>query len=376
MKGIKREVWVLGFVSLFNDISTHMVFPLLPLFLTSTLGAGAAALGLIEGIAEFMSKVLKTFSGHASDRTGKLRIYLFSGYLLSVFSRPFYAVASSWVHVLAVRSFDRVGKGIRDPPRDALISHYTSRKYRGRAFGLHRALDTAGAVIGPLLAFAVLGIGLSYRQVFLIALIPGAAAVSFLFLVREKKLKKKKKSLTASLKGLSPSMKWFLTASAVFGAGYTSVAFLVLFLSTELSIQNTLLLYILLNLVYSLSSLPIGFLADRFGLKKTLVAGFALYSAIMAGFAFSPFLAPVFFVLFGVFRSLYDGVSRAYASVLSSAGERGLALGAYETVTGVSGMAASIIFGALWQVFCPAVAFTFSAALAITAAFLLHLRKL
>ncbi len=376
MKGIKREIWILGLVSMFNDIAAHMVFPLLPLFLTSTLGAGAAALGFVEGFAKVVSKVLKTFSGHLSDRTGKRRLYLFSGYLLSAFSRPFYALAGNWVHVLAVRSLDRVGKGIRDPPRDALISHYTHKRYRGRAFGLHRALDTAGAVIGPLLAFAVLSAGFSYRQIFLMSLVPGAAAVSLLLLVREKKFKRERKGLASALSGLSPGMKWFLAASAVFGAGYASVAFLVLFVSMSVSVQDTLLLYLVLNAVYSMSSLPVGVLADRFGLKETLVTGFLFYSAVMIGFAVSPALAPVLFVVFGIFRALYDGVSRAYASVLSSSSERGLALGAYETVVGVSGMAASIIFGVLWQAFAPSAAFTFSAILSVTAAFLLAVRKL
>jgi len=374
--GISKNVFVLGLVSFFNDVASEMVYPVVPIFLTSVLKAPVSAVGLIEGIAESTASLLNTFSGWFSDKIKKRKIFITSGYSLSTFSKLIIGFSKTWPLVLIGRFIDRFGKGIRTSARDALIAENSDEINRGKAFGFHRALDTLGAVIGPLAAiFLIQLFGDNLRPIFYIAFIPGLIAVFLLiFLVKEKSAKIEKKSLPKfTLKNLNPSFKIFLICSIIFALGNSSDTFLIL-RAKNLGLTTTLaiLAYALFNLFYAIFSTPAGILSDKVGPKKLLIIGFFLFSIIyfLFGINQSKFFIWLLFILYGFYMALTDGVSKAYVSLIGDQEKMATSLGIYQTATGICTFFASLIAGILWTNLGASAPFIFGSLMALIAAIL------
>jgi MFS family permease len=376
-----RNIIVLGLTSLLTDISSEMVYPLLPMFLAS-LGGGPAVLGLIEGIAESTASLLKVFSGHVSDRLGRRRPLAIAGYSGSAAGKIILAAATGWNLVLLGRIADRIGKGIRTAPRDALISDSAEEGKRGRAFGLHRAMDTAGAATGVIIAIILLGLpGIDVRTVILWSLVPACGGVLLLFLVRETRRENASRPglppLQLSL--LSPPLRRFLLITFLFTLGNSSNTFLLLRASrAHLLLRDVLLLYLAYNITYAFFSYPAGRLSDRFGRKSILVAGYGTYALAYLGFAFLPELADWrtflgLFCLYGVFSGLTEGVEKALVSDLAGQSLRATAIGLHATIVGIGLLPASLIAGGLWDAFGPVAPFAFGSAMAALSALMLAL---
>jgi MFS family permease len=404
-------VVALAAVSFFTDLSSEMIYPLLPLFLTATLGASATALGAIEGAAETTAALLKLASGWWSDRVRRRKPLVLAGYGIASAVRPLVAFAASSGQVLAIRLADRVGKGIRSSPRDALIADSVAPEVRGRAFGFHRAADHAGAVAGPLVAFALLqGAGLPIRTVFLLAAIPGAAAMLVLALrVHERdggaELADRRAAAApapARTRGGGPRLHdapaaaaerdpsdaprtspplsrrfWgFLGAVVVFTLGNSTDAFLLL-RATQLGVATPLIpvLWSVLHLVKSAASTPGGALSDRLGRKPLIVGGWVLYALVYLGFAHADaaWQAWALFAVYGVYFGLTEGAEKALVTDLVGAHQRGRAFGWYNLAVGVAALPASLLFGMLWDRGGPALAFSVGAAFAAVASVLIAL---
>ena len=383
--GISSQVYALGAVSFFTDVSSEMIFPLLPLFLTTFLGAGKEVIGLIEGVADSSASLLEIFFGYWSDKAGQRKKFVLGGYGLSALLKVGIAVATSWPQVLVFRGLERIGKSIRTSPRDAIIAAATPKEVRGKAFGLHRAMDTLGAIAGPALAFGVLalfGTGeAGYRSVFYLALIPAAVAVGLvLLIVREPKAKEaplavKRKGFWESLKGLGGDYKKFVLVSCFFSLSYFSFALLIV-RAAEIGVrtEEILLMYIFYNVVYALASVPGGALSDVVGRKPVIAASFLLYALVLLGFAFaSSFWAvALLFALYAVFVALDESVNKAYVADMVGDEKRGMALGAYNTAVGAAYLPASVAVGVLWAAFGAPVAFGAAAAVACVSAAALY----
>ena len=288
-RGLPKNVRALGLVSLFMDMSSEMIYPLMPLFLSTVLHASKISIGLIEGVAESTASLVKVFSGIMSDRLGKRKSIIFWGYGVSVFSRPILALASSWPMVLGYRFTDRFGKGVRTPPRDAIIADSTDYRILGKAFGFHRAMDTMGAVIGPAIAALILALYPGQlRWVFWISIIPGMLALLSIavFVTDPKGPAKPRPAKIFDLRGLNHDFKVFLAIVTIFTLGKTSEAFLVLRAQdVGVSIGMIPLIYLCFNLVSAACAMPAGMIADRLGKKKTIIAGYLVCAAVFAGFA-------------------------------------------------------------------------------------------
>lgn len=384
---LPRNVFVIGFISLLNDASSEIIYPLLPLFLTSALGASPRAIGLIEGAAESVSSLLKLFAGYFSDRRARRKGLVVFGYALANVVRPFIGFATSWYQVLAIRLTDRVGKGIRTAPRDAMIADGVSVKERGLAFGFHRAMDHVGAVIGPLVGYLLIylvardrnnaTIG-DYKTVFLLASVPALAAVAVaIFGLRESVTKRGGDQLTPprlSLRGFDGNFKLFLLLVALFTLSNSSDAFLLLRAKQsgvpDISIP---LLWAALHAIKVLSSLIGGDLSDRLGRKTLIVSGWLLYAAVYLGFAFvqTKGMAWTLFLIYGVYFGLAEGTEKALVADLVRAEQRGTAFGLYNLAFGITVLPASLLMGALWDWRGPQVAFIVSASIGTLAALLL-----
>lgn len=387
-RGLSRNVLALSAVSLLNDTSSEIIYPLLPVFLAITLGATPFAIGLIEGFAESLSSLLKLFSGYLSDRLGNRKLPVFAGYALASVVRPLLAFVTSWQQVLAVRVADRVGKGIRVAPRDALLAASVDPAKRGLAFGFNRAADHLGAVIGPAAAFALLFFLASdhanpsaddYRLVFLFASVPVALGLFIIiFFVRDESAKfetlQDKEPLHLSLRGFDGNFKKFLVVIALFTLSNSTDAFLLL-RAGQAGIAPAVLplLWMALHLSKVFSSLVFGDLSDRVGRRKLIFSGWIVYALVYCGFAFvsQPWQAFVLFVLYGVYFGLTEGVEKALVADLVPEDKRGTAYGLYNLAFGITVFPASLLFGLLWTSYSASTAFLFSAAISLAAAVLL-----
>ncbi|HYM16440.1 MAG TPA: MFS transporter [Dehalococcoidia bacterium] len=373
--GLSRNVYVLGIVSLFADISGEMVYPIVPLFLRTTLGAPVLAVGLIEGVAESTASLLKFLFGWLSDRVERRVPFTFAGYALAAVAKPLLALAYAWPFVLFARFVDRAGKGIRTAPRDALIADSSGAASRGRAFGLHRSMDTTGAILGPLLALLLLawfGDG-SYRLIFLVAGVPSAIAVVLVLAVREVRRPPRDgpRPPLLSLRGYDQRFLAFTGVMLLFAAGNSSDAFLVL-RSRNLGLGATAVVfaYVLYNISYAALSLPAGIHSDRIGRKPVLVTGLLVFAGVYAGFAAARDAWAVWplFIVYGAYIAFTEGIARAHVADLVPPERRGSAMGLYNAGLGVMLLVSSIVGGALWDLIGPAATFTFGASTAALAA--------
>ena len=376
--GLTKNVWIMGVVSLLNDLSSEIVYPLVPIFLTSILGAPASVVGLIEGIADASANFFMAISGFVSDKVQKRKPFIVTGYGLSTASKFILSVSFGWPMVLFSRITNRLGKGIRTTARDALIIESTGKTDRGRAFGFHRTLDNVGAILGPILSIVLLKALMgNYRLVFFWAFVPSAIAMLLLFFLTEKK----KSSL--DLKGMhfewkkaNVSFKLFLLISFIFAIGNSSNAFMILRAQNlGLSVSLTMLVYVLMNVSSSLFSIPAGILADRIGAKRVLSFGFLLFSYVylMFGMADSSGVVWFLFPAYGLFLALTEGVGKAYLSRLIPHEIAGSAFGLYQVVIGTATFLASFIAGLMWTDISPAAPFIFGSVMAFSAAGLFYL---
>ncbi|HKS27596.1 MAG TPA: MFS transporter [Pyrinomonadaceae bacterium] len=387
---LPRNVFAISLVSLLNDASSEIIYPLLPLFLAATLGASPAAIGVIEGAAESVSSLLKLFAGYFSDKRGRRKGLVVFGYGLANLVRPLLAFATNWFQVLVIRLTDRVGKGIRSAPRDAMIADAVRVEERGLAFGFHRAMDHAGAVIGPLLGYLLL-LGFAeernaptaneYSLVFLIASVPATLAVTVAALfVRETYGAKGANSNGASapvklsLRGFDSNFKRFLVILALFTLSNSSDAFLLLRArEAGVSVATIPLLWAALHASKVLSSLFGGDLSDRLGRKRLIASGWLLYAAVYMGFGFvtSVGMAWVLFLIYGIYFGLAEGAEKALVADLVRPEQRGTAYGLYNLAFGITVFPASLLMGGLWSLRGAQTAFIVSAVLGAISALLL-----
>jgi MFS family permease len=371
-----RNVYALAAVSFFTDVSSEMIYPLLPVFLTTVLGANAGFIGVIEGAAESTAALLKLVSGWWSDRINRRKPLIVAGYTVASAMRPLVAIAQTATQVLMIRISDRVGKGIRNSPRDALVADSVHPSMRGRAFGLRSAADNAGALLGPLIAFGLISVGhLSLRSVFWLAVIPGALAViTAIFGVVEVAKHSAATKAQPTLQGakkMGATFWTFLVIVFVFTLGNSTDAFLLL-RARQLGVAVALapILWALLNGVKSISNIPGGSLSDRIGRRPTLIAGWLVYALVYFLFsrATAAWHAWALFAAYGIFFGLTEGAELALIADVVPKERRGIAYGWYYLAIGIGALPASIVFGALWDRFGSATAFMFGAAMALVAA--------
>jgi len=371
LRGFTRNIIIVGFVSLFTDLSSQMIFPLIPLYLIS-LGAGAWVVGLVEGAAETTASLLKVFSGYWSDKIKRRKPFVFAGYGLSAITKPLFAFASSWPFVLLVRVVERVGKGIRDAPRDVIVAESCDACIRGKAYGFQRAMDGLGSISGAVLAFVLLPL-MGFRDIFLIAFLPGVIAVLCVLLIREERRpivikKQKTESFQVSLKRLPRNLKLFILVSTVFALGNFGYAFLLLKAKNiGFTDENAILLYVLFYVVYTLFTIPAGVISDRKGRKPVLLVGYMLFAATAMGLILTSqiYAIIIFFILYGLFFAMIDGVQRAFVVDLAPPNLKGTALGTFHTATGLIALPGGFIAGILWDKIFPQATFLFAFGLAV-----------
>lgn len=372
----RGNVLALSLVSFLTDASSEIIAPLLPLFLVGTLGTSVRMVGIIEGSAEALAALLKVWSGWWSDKVSRRKPLIVAGYTVASLARPLVAVAQSGAHILMIRLVDRVGKGIRGAPRDALLAASVPAEQRGRAFGFHRAADHAGAVVGPLIALLCLSwLGMPVRQVFWVAAVPGALSVAVVLIwVREQRAPSPptQAAVPSVVNAPLPRPFWMtLLPIVLFTLGNSTDAFLIL-RASELGVPTPLipLLWVALHVVKSLTSTPGGALSDRVGRRPLIVAGWLLYAAVYAGFAAATtaWHAWALFAVYGVVFGLTEGTEKALVADLVPAAQRGAAFGWYHGGVGLAALPASIAFGTVWDAYGAPVAFAMGATLAVAAA--------
>ena len=370
----------LGLVSFFTDISTEMVYPIVPLYLTSVFGATPALVGVIEGIAESVASLLKVFSGHITDRFQKKKATAFIGYAPGVLYKLALLFAASWIGVLGARVLDRIGKGIRTVPRDVLISENAENAGMGKAFGIHKALDMSGAALGILITyFALQGMreNFDYKKMFMFSIIPAIVGLCMFFFIREKRekrIQKHREPFWKNIRSIDAQLRLYLVVVFLFTLGNSSNAFIILKANAiGFDAAKVILLYFFYNVTASVLSIPCGKLSDRIGRKKLLVPGYIAFSLCYLGFAFASnqwMLIIVFFV-YGVYTAMIAGVERAFIAEISPSELKGTMLGLHSTVAGVALLPASLIAGVLWNAFGAVVPFIFGASLSLLAAIIL-----
>lgn len=387
--GLSKNVISMGAVSFLNDLSSDMIYPYIPIFLTSVLGASAAFVGLVEGVADATASILKIFSGRLSDIFGRRKPFIVFGYSLSAAMKPVLAITTAPWHVLLVRFMDRVGKGTRDAPRDALLSFSTENKNIGKAFGFHRAADTLGASLGPLLAFAVLPfINNDLRTLFLLSFVASFFAVIILqVFVKEVRISEESAVIAAKkgegrhrafmsmqeFKSLGVPFIIFLAATTIFSLGKASEAFLLL-RAQSLGVTLALIpiIYFVYSITFALLSTPAGALSDRIGHRNTFMIGMIIFSGTYLLFAYAASLSTIWFlfVIYGFFSALTEGVGRAIVADMIEEKLRASAYGLYSALNGIALLPGSLVFGLLWDKFGPSASFGYGAALGLIAFFI------
>ena len=385
------NIFFLGLVSFFTDISAEMVYPLIPLYLTSAFGATPALIGVIEGIAESVAGLMKIYGGYFSDRFRKRKAIAFAGYSGGVFYKLILLVAGSWAGVLAARVVDRVGKGLRVAPRNALVSDSAGKGQLGKAFGLHKMLDMAGAAIGILFTYFFLryaGGDVDYKRIFMFSLIPAAIGLFMFVFIKEKKSAETKPvegagfgSLVRNLRALDLSkgsdsrrLMVYMLVVLLFTLGNSSNAFLLLKAgAVGYSDPAVVLLFFFYHVSASALAIPFGGLSDKVGRKKLLVAGYLVFAAAYLGFAFAPGKALIagMFVLYGVHSAMIVGVERAFITEVAPPELMGTMHGLHATIAGVALLPASVVTGLLWNAFGPVVPFVYGACMSLAAALIL-----
>ena len=372
-----RNVTALGVVSFFTDFSTEMVLGVLPFFIVSTLGASRALLGAIEGSSELTSYAFRMVSGSLSDKVGKRKVFVIAGYGLSTVTKPFFAVSSSWIDAFVVRFIDRVGKGVRTAPRDALIADSVSESKVGRAFGMHRTIDQLGAIVGPIVAFGLLQI-VDIRGIILLSLIPGAIAVLILvYFVKDVVAKKSTATRTTIISNIRHVIKdnrpfvLLLIISGIFGIGAFNFSFILL-RASDLGISENLipLVYATINVAHTAIGLPSGILADKVGKEKVLIIGYSVFAAsnaLMLVLSQNTLYAYILAAIFGLYIGISETVQRAVIPMYVASELRGTAYGLYNVVIGTTFFVANVVFGFLWDNSSLTAAVSYSMITAITA---------
>jgi MFS family permease len=378
IRNLPRTVWLLGLISLVNDSASDMIYPLVPLYLSSVLMAGPKTLGLIEGIAEGAGSLLKLVAGVFADRTHKIKYWIVGGYGVAGLARPLIAFATSWLGVLACRFADRVGKGLRSAPRDALLSQSVAADQRGLAFGFHRAMDNLGAVIGPLVAAGLLTLGMPLRQVLLCAFVPAVLVVWLALAVKEPEREPVLKPVPFSwnLREFPPEFRRYLIVLGLFMLGNSSNMFLLL-RAKQLGMSDASipLVWALVSLVAAVLSTPLSALSDRIDRRRLIIGGWSVYAFLYLLFGLlpaQPWLLWPMFAAYGVFLAATEGVEKALVADLVPSAQSGTAFGWYNLIVGALLLPASVIFGWLWSSFAPLAAFAFGSGCALSAALLLR----
>lgn len=371
---MRKNVFFLGLVSLFNDFSAEMVYAVMPAFLTTVLGAPAVFLGFMEGFVDAFASIFKIFSGWLSDKMGARKRFAVSGYTLAVVARSFLALVGNMWQVFGLRVVDRLGKGLRDSPRDALLSESVERHELGKSFGYHRAMDRAGAILGPLGAIILLPLlGGNYRQLFLIAAALGLLAVfTFLFVrevkTREEIIPKVPVPFSFSLQEFPREFKMFLFAIFVFGLGVMPEALMLLKAKDiGLSLASIPFVYLIYTVSFTLFAIPFGKISDRVGEKKVLVGGFcaAIVSYCILAFLNTASGVVIGFVVFGLYSAMTDGVGRALTSKMVSPAQLATGQGFLQSAVGISALLGGVIGGTLWTIFGAYAAFLYGASLMV-----------
>ena len=374
---LPRAVWLIGLISLVNDSASEMLYPLIPLYLSSVLLAGPRALGIIEGIAEATASLLKLFSGVIVDRTRRAKPWIVFGYGLAGLGRPLIGLVSSWPFLLVLRFTDRVGKGLRTSPRDALLAASAGLENRGLAFGLHRAMDNAGAVVGPLIAALLLGSGLELKEIFLWSLVPALLCLALALMIREpeQSAPQSARPFDWRLHYMPLAFRRYLKVVALFTLGNSSNMFLLL-RARDLGVDQAQvpLLWAAVSAVAMCFSTPLSALSDRFGRVRLLTAGYLAYGLfylVLGQLQHDGLILFALFGCYGLFIAATEGVEKALVADLAPDGHQGTAFGWFNLIAGAMLLPASIIFGWLYQTFQPQVAFFFSGGCALLAATLL-----
>lgn len=373
------NVIFLGLVSFFADISAEMVYPIIPLYLTSAFGATPALVGIIEGIAESLASLLKVFSGYITDRYKKKKAVAFIGYSTGIIYKIALVCAHSWLGILGARVIDRIGKGIRTAPRDVMVCESAETGQRGKAFGIHKALDMAGSALGILIAYLLLmnsSENYDFKQVFIISMIPVALSLLMFFKIKEKEERSftERKPFWKDVKKLDFQLQLYLFVAFLFTLGNSSNAFLLLRAkSVGFDDTTVILLYFIYSMTASILAIPAGKRSDKVGRKRPLVAGYIVFALVYFGFAFvsdkSSMIA--LFVLYGVYTALIAGVERAFITEISPRELKGTMLGLHSTVVGIALLPASTLAGLLWNSFGVKAPFIFGGCMSLVAALIL-----
>lgn len=378
--GLTANVVVLAIVSLLTDVSSEMILPILPFFLTQVLFADAFIVGLIEGLSESVVSFMKVLSGRFSDVAGKRKGFVATGYGLSTIMKILFPFARAWPDFLGMRVLERVGKGVRDAPRDALLSESTPPETRGKAFGFHRSMDTTGAIFGPLITLGLLAwigasmsLGDAYRRVILLAAIPAAVSFAVVFLLREPAREPEpKRPFRLSFRGASPTLLSFIVIASLFSFAEFSYAFLLLRVATVPGETTTvaILLYVLFNVVYAAHAFPAGILSDRIGRKPVILVGYMCFAGMAILLAAAPSLPTLVlgFILYGLSYGMAEGTQRALVADMAPAEVKATILGAYHTSTGLVKLGSGLVAGFLWTALAPSATFWFGFVVALFAA--------
>jgi MFS family permease len=367
-----RNVILLSIVSFLNDLSSEMIMPILPMFLQS-LGASGQLIGLVGGLRDSLSSILKVMCGYWSDKTGKRKVFVYFGYGVSTVFKLLLAVSKTWPLAVVFASLERTGKGLRTAARDAIIADSVAAK-RGKGFGIHRGLETIGAILGSATAFVLLWFGgFQLPAIILIAGVIGIASLPPLRFVREPEIQKQNVKLKIGLAILPRPLKLFILVAGIFALGNFSYMFFVMrvqhLFTGKLSTAAPILLYVLFNIFYSALAVPLGSLSDRIGRQAVIIFGFGLFAAVSLGFAFCNSLLSyvILFALYGAVFAAVDGTERAFVSDLAGGHLKATALGTFHTVTGLAAFPASFMAGFLWEHISPIATFVFGGVTAITA---------